>query len=97
MTIKPQAAAIALKCEDAYSSYRYASWAGVAQKRLARGLDAKQVEAIMRSKWTRWAADASNARSGKVPAKAIIDFIDDSRNKINHAKIVSLTQETFGN
>ncbi len=96
MSTKTQATEIATKCADAYSSGTYQNWTTVAQKLLGRGLDARQVEAIMRSKWTRWAADASNARHGHVPAKAILDFIDNPRNKIDHAEIVALTQETFG-
>lgn len=44
---------------------------------MLRGYSDREVEAIMRSKWMRWAADNSTARYGKVPARVIIEYIDD--------------------
>lgn len=76
MTYRTPAIVIARRCADAYSTFRYASWPAVAEALLKRGLDAVECEAVMRSKWTRWAADASPARYGRVPAKALLAFMD---------------------
>lgn len=97
MTNKALAALIAERCSDAYSSDRYRSWEGVAAKLLRRGLDERQVEAVMRSKWTRWAADAWEKREsdyGRVPASAVIAYLDQSETA---ESIAALTRETFGN
>jgi len=101
---KVSAAAIAEKSRDAYSADRYASWQAVAALLLARGYDATEAEAIMRSKWTRWAADVNGAAYGKVPAKAVGDFLDDmaKRPKRHGIKtsvadaVIALVAETFG-
>ena len=67
---------LAERTEGAYSSGRYRSWKAVARLLLKRGYTPEEAEAIMRSKWTRWAADYSDARDGCVPAKAVAEFLD---------------------
>jgi predicted ArsR family transcriptional regulator len=67
---------IADRTSDAYSVDRYKSWALVAEKLLRRGYREREVEAILRSKWTRWAADGHSAPHGKVPASAMIDYLN---------------------
>ena len=89
-----EAVKIAEKCEDAYSFDRYASWSAVAKMLARRGLNAREIEAIMRSKWTRWAADISNNRYGHVTAKDLARFIDNDRG-VNQAEIDQLVRETF--
>jgi hypothetical protein len=69
---------LANRCEDAYSVDRYKSWSKVAEALLDYGLTERQVEAVMRSKWTRWAADAHGGAYGTIPAKAIISYIKSS-------------------
>ena len=81
-------------CADAYSTFRYRSWPTVAKMLINRGLSDREAEAVMRSKWMRWAADSSRVRYGSVPAKAIIEFLDTLTNE--RAEIEELTKETFG-
>lgn len=90
--LKARAANVAAKCKNAYSFNRYASWTAVAAKLLDFGFNEIEAEAIMRSKWMRWAADANNARYGRVPAKAIIDMMPN----ISRAEVDMLVKETFG-
>ena len=92
MGIKLQAALLADRCGDAYSADRYGSWSAVAAVLLKQGLTERQAEVVMRSKWTRWAADQSDARYGKVPAKVIADFVA----KEGMDEVRKLTVETFG-
>jgi hypothetical protein len=71
------AMALAQKTADAYSFDRYRSWNEVARALLARGYREREVEAIMRSKWTRWAGDCwKGGTNENVPAKAVIAYID---------------------
>lgn len=93
------ALAVANACADAYSFDRYKSWSAVAEMLLRRGLSEKQAEAVMRSKWTRWAADASAARYGRVTGKDLERWIERSmqgNSPANMKEIEQLTFETFG-
>ena len=98
-----RAKAIAEKCSAAYSYDVYSSWFGVALLLVLRGYTDLEVEAIMRSKWTRWAADMfKGGRSENVPARAVIEWIDDSiarrgadRVKAEVAELVAGTFENF--
>lgn len=85
---------LATRTEDAYSADRYANWTAVADKLLRAGYDEKQAEAIMRSKWTRWAADADSQKHtyGNHPAKIVVEFAAEQ----GMAAVVKLTEETFG-
>lgn len=73
---------IADACQDAYSVERYTSWERVALELVRRGFDDQEVEALMRSKWMRWAADELEPRnrdgyvSGQVTAAAFGRYID---------------------
>lgn len=50
------------RTSDAYSFDRYASWKACVAALLRHGYTDRQAERILRSRITRWAADASNAR-----------------------------------
>lgn len=104
-TPKQRATRIAEQCADAYSADRYRSWTNVALVLVNRGYSDRQVEAIMRSKWTRWAGDAiedhsKGIRYGNLPARAITEFIDDMKTRRGVEavvrEIVEITTETFG-
>lgn len=58
------------KTRDAYSFERYApgAWAARALLLLKRGLDAREVEAVLRSKHMRWARDLSDKSSNYTSA-----------------------------
>jgi hypothetical protein len=65
----------------------------VCEALLDRGLTVIEAEAVLRSKWMRWACDASPARYGSVPTKAIIAFLNGMQNE--RAEIEQLVRETF--
>ena len=89
-----QAVAIAEKCADAYSADRYASWLAVAKMLAKRGLNAGEIEAVMRSKWTRWAGDSSAHGYGRVTAKDLAHYVDNI-GFLTQAEIDQLVRETF--
>lgn len=72
-----EAKRIADRCRDAYSADAYANWPKCADVCLKRGLSAAQTEAVLRSKWTRWARDSWTGRTmdGCYPAKALDKFL----------------------
>lgn len=82
MTTKPKtpsmtarAKALAEKTEDAYSAGDYRNWSAVCRMLLARGYSEKEAEAILRSKWTRWAGDMVSSNDN-LPTKTLADFLD---------------------
>lgn len=96
-SIKERAAALAEKTADAYSSDRYASWPAVCEGLLRAGYTEPQVEAIVRSKWTRWAGDASDKRYGRSTFKDLKRWMERSMGSKLQAEVESLTRQTFGN
>jgi hypothetical protein len=82
-----RAKALAERCADAYSVNRYASWRAVAAELIALGFNDTDAETIMRSKWTRWAADHSSAPSGRVPARAVREYVIASKDQLRHLGI----------
>lgn len=84
---------IAEKTSDAYSVGRYNSWEACIKALKKINLDEKEIEAVLRSKWTRWAADSSNAPYGKASSNDLIRYIEKNETK---ESIKRLTQETFG-
>ena len=60
----------------AYSQDSYASWRSVCAMLLRRGYTLDQAEHILRSKFTRWAGDASSKKYGKYTAKDLERFLD---------------------
>lgn len=61
--------------QDAYSIDRYKSWRKVAEYLLRSGWSVDQSIAIMNSKYTRWAADIHGAAYGRVPVKALANYL----------------------
>ena len=95
MKITQQAKALAEKTSDAYSSDRFASWAGVIQSLLNLGYSEIETEAIVRSKWTRWACDHDTSyggRYGRHTSSAMIRFMKDTP----QSEVTALVYETFG-
>lgn len=72
---KVQAAALVNRTKDAYSVNRYAAWSAVAAALLQRGYTPIAAEAILRSKITRWAADARERR-GRASALDLLHYLD---------------------
>lgn len=76
-SIKARAESLAARTDDAYSSHRYRSWTAVAATLLRLGMTDEEAEEVMRSKYTRWAADAyaGTHEYGRVPAAAVREFV----------------------
>ena len=83
---------VAEDTQNAYSFDRYADWVVVCKKLMSLGLTDNQTEAVVRSKWMRWAADGSSSSYGRVPAKAIVELVK----KQGMDEVRELTRETFG-
>jgi hypothetical protein len=90
-----QANAIAAATSDAYSHSRYggAAWTACARMLARREFDADQIEAIMRSKWMRWAADSS--KNVQPTSKDLERFLDDPRNQASTANVNRLVNGTL--
>lgn len=78
MTINERAVAIAERTLDAYSVGRYVSWSACAELLLDRGYSEEETEAILRSKWMRWAAD--QAENLPATTNDLGRFLNDPRN-----------------
>ena len=64
--IDTRADELAARTSDAYSFDNYGEkrWRASAAMLLNRGYSDEEAECILRSKWTRWAADAASFRKG---------------------------------
>lgn len=65
---------LAIQTADAYSYDRFQSWSAVAFALIKAGYSLEETEAIMRSKWARWASDSSDRPYGRATAKCLVDF-----------------------
>jgi hypothetical protein len=79
--------------ETAYSWDRYANWSAVIKKLMAYGLTDDETEAVVMSKWARWAADheASRYSYGRFPARTLVDFVK----RMGMNEVRKLTDEHF--
>jgi hypothetical protein len=94
MKITQQAKDLAEKTSDAYSSDRFKSWEGVIQSLLNLGYSEIETEAIVRSKWARWACDMDTSRNnyGHHTSSAMVRFLKGTP----QSEITALVKETFG-
>ena len=75
---------------------RYAGgWSASIRMLRKRGYDDRQIEAIIRSKWTRWAGDCSNKDYGRVTSADLARFLDDPRNECTLEEVNLLVAGTF--
>lgn len=89
-------AALAEKCADAYSTDQYGGkWNGCVTMLRARGYSDLAIEAVLRSKWTRWAADASGKPYGRNSARDLARFLDETPKVCSPEHLESLVRETF--
>ncbi len=56
---------VAADCSDAYSVDAFFSWQDLGAALAKRGLTEREIEAVLRSKFTRWAADEACGSKGK--------------------------------
>ena len=94
-THNTRAREIADRAADSYSRDRYNNWVAVASGLLKMGLDDLQAEAVMRSKWTRWAADEQGRPYGHATHSCVTNFVKREL-KRNPKAVINLTTETFG-
>lgn len=97
VTVTPKMAReIAERTSDAYSFDRYASWPACALMLARRGFTAREIEAILRSKWTRWAGDEAN-KNDRVTSKDLARFLDTSfpSKKRFEQELADLVRGTF--
>ncbi len=74
-SVTARAKALAEKTADAYMADGYRHWSAVCALLLRRGYSEIEAEAILRSKWMRWAGDAVSSNDN-LPTKTIADFLD---------------------
>lgn len=85
---------LAVKTSDAYSADAYTSWISVIRMLAKRGYNEREIEAIVRSKWTRWARDASS-KHGLNNAKDLANYLDNPRNNCSKDQVADLIGQTF--
>lgn len=80
------------KTSDAYSYDRYNSWSACIKALRKAQYNDMQIEAILRSKWTRWAADSSDKSYGKSSSVDLMKYINENETL---ESVEELTKETF--
>jgi len=84
----------AQELSNAYSTDRYRNgWSGCIRMLRRRRYNDRQIEAIIRSKWTRWAGDASYNSYGRVTSTDLSNFLDKQTDLNN--QIEDLVAQTF--
>lgn len=68
-------------------------WTACIKMLRKRGMSDREIEAVLRSKWTRWAADASSKSYGKANSADLARFLDTVRDLDGEVK--QLVLETF--
>lgn len=86
--------ALAERCSNAYSTNRYrGGWNGCVSMLRRRGYSDTLIETVIRSKWTRWAADASDMPYGRVTSTALANYLNNMQNE--KRELESLAQVTL--
>jgi hypothetical protein len=85
---------LAERLADAYSTPNYGgSWRGCVRMLRFHKLTDAEIEAVIRSKWTRWAADQSDKPYGKTTSRDLERFMD--KNNYWGEEVKRLTKESF--
>jgi hypothetical protein len=85
---------LATDTADAYSADSFNSWERVCRILAARGFNAWEAEAILRSKWTRWCRDEFQV--GSTANSACLEkFLDKYHYKPGHSEVNELVLGTF--
>lgn len=90
---RAQVAEFSERLDDAYSTDRYGgNWRGCIRALAGLGLDEREIEAVIRSKWTRWAADVGGKPYGRATSTDLLVFMSRQRNlKRDLAELVAGT------
>jgi hypothetical protein len=87
---------LAEELADAYSTDSYkGGWSGCVRMLRKRGYSDHQIEAIVRSKWTRWAGDFSDRPYGYRTSTDLASFLDSMKDK-ERSEVEALTREHWG-
>ena len=95
MKITSKAKALAEKTSGAYSFDRFRNWDAVIQSVLNLGYNEMETEAIVRSKWARWACDHDTGFGGRYgyhTSTAMVRFLKGTP----QSEVNDLVFETFG-
>jgi len=86
------------KTAAAYSfdAYGESGWRGAIRMLIRHGLSDREIEAVLESKWTRWAGDAASDRKryGKYNGRDLERFMDSAKG-CGWADVKELTAEHF--
>ncbi len=99
---KVAAQALAERTSDAYSydNYGYQGWLAATVMLLRRGYSERETEAILRSKWTRWAGDKASYRKswryGRTNGADLARFLDSMNVAARAQEVAELVAGTFG-
>jgi hypothetical protein len=80
---------LAEKTSDAYFASKYTSWRACVKMLANKGFNKFEIEAILRSKWTRWAADEAGNRTAS--SKDLANFVTSQ----TQDSVDKLVNETF--
>ena len=90
--VKETVAKLIEKTSGAYSFDRYQSWESCIKALLKKQYNEQQIEAILCSKLTRWAADVADKPYGKATSKDLLAYLEKSETL---ESINKLTKEHF--
>lgn len=87
-----QAQRIADHTKDAWSYERYGAtrWRACARMLLARGFTEREAVVILRSKWTRWAADNSRHPYGYTTSADLSRYLDTMTNAARRREVARM-------
>jgi hypothetical protein len=92
---RDEAVQVAETTQDAYYADAYKSWVGCALMLRGLGYDAREAEAILRSKLARWAGD-SISKGENIPTSALKNFVTKYPDAaIGSPALAQLVTETF--
>ncbi len=82
---------VAIRATDAYSYERYGPvrWLRLTARFLTAGYGPRETEAVLRSKWTRWAMDACGSRASALELYLYIEP------RLTQAEVTDLVEGTF--
>lgn len=89
--------AVAERTTDAYSFQMYGikSWRACCRMLANRGYSDREIEAIMRSKWPQFAAEAARYPHRRPMALDLSRWMNERRPRIGPAEVVELVRTTF--
>lgn len=88
-----KAADLARRTSDAYAFGLYNSWEACVRALRREGLGDGEIEAVLRSKWARWAADRKAPGRKKASSMDLVRYL---RENGSESSIRALVDETFG-